>query len=99
MGNLTAPVVFALSHPHHGVELEALVQSEFAEEGSLARAFTLVHAAGGMSAARSLARQEADLVRGSCMAWLQQRAACCDAAKALLCRCCRASRSASFPHA
>lgn len=57
-------MVFALSHPHHGAELEALVQSEFAEEGSLARAFTLVHAAGGMSAARSLARQEADLVRG-----------------------------------
>ena len=63
-------MVFALSHPHYGAELEGLVQSEFAEEGSLARAFTLVHAAGGMSAARSLARQEADLVRGSHRAWL-----------------------------
>ena len=78
-------MVFALSHPHHGAELEALVQSEFAEEGSLARAFTLVHAAGGMSAARSLARQEADLVRGSYRAWLLLCAVCCEAAKPLLC--------------
>lgn len=64
-GNLTAPVVFALAHPHHGAELEGLIQSEFVDEGALARALALVQAAGGMAAARSLARQEADLVRCS----------------------------------
>ena len=57
--------MFALAHPHHGAELEGLIQSEFVDEGALARALALVQAAGGMAAARSLARQEADLVRCS----------------------------------
>lgn len=55
--------MFALSHPHHGAELEGLIQGEFADEGALERALALVQAAGGMLAARSLARQEADMVR------------------------------------
>jgi all-trans-nonaprenyl-diphosphate synthase len=61
-GNLTAPAVYALAHPTHGPELEALVQREFDGGASLPRALELVHLGGGIQAARRLARQEADLV-------------------------------------
>lgn len=54
--------MYALAHPVHGPELEALVQREFDGGASLPRALELVHLGGGIQAARRLARQEADLV-------------------------------------
>jgi all-trans-nonaprenyl-diphosphate synthase len=42
-------------------ELRELIDSEFTEDGSLERALQLVTEAGGIEAARQLARQEADL--------------------------------------
>ncbi|KAF8071361.1 SPS3 [Scenedesmus sp. PABB004] len=61
-GNLTAPVIFALrSSP----ELEALIQSEFTEDGSLQAALGLVHGAGGIEAARALAEEQGQLARAA----------------------------------
>jgi hypothetical protein len=59
-GNLTAPALFALQTELVGSELLELIESEFQEEGSLERAIDLVKIGGGISAARQLARQEAD---------------------------------------
>ncbi|KAI8472316.1 MAG: chloroplast Clp protease [Monoraphidium minutum] len=56
-GNLTAPAIFAL---RRSPELAELIESEFAEDGSLDRAISLVSSAGGVEAARQLAREEAD---------------------------------------
>ena len=60
-GNLTAPAIFALQSSV-GEELEALIDSEFEEAGSLQHAIHLVNSGGGIAAARKLARQEGDLV-------------------------------------
>ena len=59
-GNMTAPAVFSLSDPSVGPELAALVEAEFPDEGDLERALSLVETAGGLDAARALARTEAD---------------------------------------
>mmetsp|Transcript_31001 Transcript_31001/g.68756 ORF Transcript_31001/g.68756 Transcript_31001/m.68756 type:complete len:420 (+) Transcript_31001:348-1607(+) len=62
-GNLTAPAIFALqstSNPAAAAELLEIIESEFVEEGALARALELVNTSGGLDAARRLARQEAD---------------------------------------
>jgi len=50
-------------HPHHHPHTqlqEELIQSEFAEPGSLQRAIDLVVSTGGVERARQLARDEAD---------------------------------------
>eukprot|EP00200_Dunaliella_tertiolecta_P003926 CAMPEP_0202346628 /NCGR_PEP_ID=MMETSP1126-20121109/5334_1 /ASSEMBLY_ACC=CAM_ASM_000457 /TAXON_ID=3047 /ORGANISM="Dunaliella tertiolecta, Strain CCMP1320" /LENGTH=423 /DNA_ID=CAMNT_0048938057 /DNA_START=97 /DNA_END=1368 /DNA_ORIENTATION=- len=60
-GNLTAPVIFALRNPAVKDELLQIIESEFVEEGSVARALQLVEAGGGIEAARGLARQQGDL--------------------------------------
>jgi len=59
-GNLTAPVIFALQQ---SPELEALIESEFTEEGALQQALALVDKAGGIAAARQLAEREGQLAR------------------------------------
>jgi all-trans-nonaprenyl-diphosphate synthase len=59
-GNLTAPAIFALQSSV-AEELEALIDGEFEEAGSLQHAIQLVHSGGGIAAARKLARQEGDL--------------------------------------
>jgi all-trans-nonaprenyl-diphosphate synthase len=64
-GNLTAPAVYALAHPSLGPELRSLIESEFADAGDLDRALELVGAAGGLDAARALARSEADAARAA----------------------------------
>ncbi|KAF5835267.1 isoprenoid synthase domain-containing protein [Dunaliella salina] len=60
-GNLTAPVIYALQNPAVKDELLQIIESEFVEEGSVARALQLVEAGGGIEAARGLARQQGDL--------------------------------------
>ncbi len=59
-GNMTAPAVFTLADPVAGPALAALVEAEFQDEGDLAAALALVEGAGGLDAARALARSEAD---------------------------------------
>ena len=54
--------MYALAHPDVGPELEALIQREFDGGATLPRALELVHAGGGIQAARRLARAEADMV-------------------------------------
>ncbi|GAX84683.1 hypothetical protein CEUSTIGMA_g12104.t1 [Chlamydomonas eustigma] len=63
-GNLTAPAIFALASSEHSelsATLLSLIDSEFLEEGSLQQALKLVESTGGLSSAKALARQEADL--------------------------------------
>ena len=59
-GNMTAPAVFTLGDHTAGPKLAALVESEFQDEGDLEAALALVEGAGGLEAARALARSEAD---------------------------------------
>eukprot|EP00798_Chlamydomonas_sp_ICE-L_P023905 gene23905-9472_t len=61
-GNLTAPVIFALQQGGPASEeLLAIINSEFLEEDSLARALHLVNTTGGLETSRALAREEADI--------------------------------------
>lgn len=62
-GNLTAPAIFALAHPIHGPRLRELIDAEFQVGGGLEEALRLVNAAGGIEAARALARSEGDAAR------------------------------------
>ena len=58
MGNLTAPVIFALEKEP---KLREIIDSEFSEDGSLDEAIELVHRCGGIERARELAKEKADL--------------------------------------
>lgn len=55
-GNLTAPVIFALEKEPR---LRAIIDSEFADDGSLDAAIGLVYSSGGIDRARDLAREKA----------------------------------------
>lgn len=57
-GNLTAPVIFALEKEP---KLREIIDSEFSEAGSLDTAIELILECGGLSRARELAKQKADL--------------------------------------
>lgn len=59
-GNLTAPVIFALSADVDG-QLKGLIESEFTEDASIHKAIKLVRCLGGIDAARRLAQEEGDL--------------------------------------
>ena len=64
-GNLTAPALYALTSPAVGRELQALIDSEFTDDGGLQRALQLVNEGGGIDDSMLLARREGDLVRRS----------------------------------
>lgn len=55
-GNLTAPVIFAI---RKSPELQALIEEEFREDGSLEEAIQLVKSVGGISDAMQYASDEA----------------------------------------
>ncbi|BAZ69059.1 MAG: solanesyl diphosphate synthase [Pelatocladus maniniholoensis HA4357-MV3] len=57
-GNLTAPVLFALEEKPY---LEVLIEREFAQEGDLEQALTLIHDSQGIQRARDLADHHAKL--------------------------------------
>lgn len=57
-GNLTAPTLFALETSS---ELREIIDSEFMEDGSCARAIELVYTEGGLDKARELARREGEV--------------------------------------
>ncbi|ARV62315.1 solanesyl diphosphate synthase [Nostocales cyanobacterium HT-58-2] len=56
-GNLTAPVLFALEEQPY---LEVLIEREFAQEGDLEQAMSLIHDSKGIQRARELAEQHAN---------------------------------------
>jgi all-trans-nonaprenyl-diphosphate synthase len=57
-GNLTAPVLFALTEQPY---LEVLIEREFAQEGDLEQALALIHDSQGIQRARELAAHHAKL--------------------------------------
>mmetsp|Transcript_68415 Transcript_68415/g.216515 ORF Transcript_68415/g.216515 Transcript_68415/m.216515 type:complete len:233 (-) Transcript_68415:287-985(-) len=57
-GNLTAPAIFAMRTDK---ELREIVESEFCEEGSLARAIEIVNRAGGIQKAQMLAKEQGQM--------------------------------------
>jgi all-trans-nonaprenyl-diphosphate synthase len=60
-GNLTAPALFALADAAAGPRLRALLKGKLRGEGALDEALALVDQAGGVAAARALAREQGDL--------------------------------------
>lgn len=59
-GNLTAPVIFALSSTKRS-ELLPLIESQFKEDGTLEKAIDIIVQGGGIEMARQLARQQGNL--------------------------------------
>ncbi|KAF8391107.1 hypothetical protein HHK36_023408 [Tetracentron sinense] len=57
-GNLTAPIIFALEKEP---KLRDIIESEFAEHGSLDEAINLVNKCGGIKRAQVLAKEKGDL--------------------------------------